>query len=46
MSSWYVWAALGMYPEIPGRAEMVLNSPLFAKAVVTTQGRQNHHDQR
>jgi putative alpha-1,2-mannosidase len=37
MSSWYVWAALGMYPEIPGRAEMVLNSPLFAKAVVTTR---------
>jgi putative alpha-1,2-mannosidase len=37
MSSWYLWAALGMYPEIPGRAEMVLNSPLFAKAVVTTR---------
>ncbi|WP_158880396.1 GH92 family glycosyl hydrolase [Amycolatopsis anabasis] len=36
MSSWYVWAALGMYPEIPGRAELVLNSPLFTKAVVTT----------
>ncbi|GAA1984064.1 GH92 family glycosyl hydrolase [Amycolatopsis minnesotensis] len=36
MSSWYVWAALGMYPEIPGRAEMVLNSPLFTKAVITT----------
>ncbi|MEC3980339.1 GH92 family glycosyl hydrolase [Amycolatopsis sp. H20-H5] len=36
MSSWYVWAALGMYPEIPGRAEMVLNSPLFPKAVLTT----------
>ncbi|HET7267115.1 MAG TPA: GH92 family glycosyl hydrolase [Oleiagrimonas sp.] len=30
MSSWYVWAALGMYPEIPGRAELVLGSPLFA----------------
>ena len=29
MSSWYVWAALGMYPEIPGRAELVLASPLF-----------------
>lgn len=31
MSSWYVWAAIGMYPEIPGRAELVLGSPLFAE---------------
>ncbi len=29
MSSWYVWASIGMYPEIPGRAELVLGSPLF-----------------
>ncbi|WP_410642118.1 GH92 family glycosyl hydrolase [Amycolatopsis sp. lyj-346] len=36
MSSWYVWAALGIYPEIPGRAEFVLNTPLFGKAVLTT----------
>ncbi|WP_432705766.1 GH92 family glycosyl hydrolase [Amycolatopsis taiwanensis] len=36
MSSWYVWSALGMYPEIPGRAELVLGSPLFDRAVVTT----------
>ncbi|HEY3033552.1 MAG TPA: glycoside hydrolase domain-containing protein, partial [Streptosporangiaceae bacterium] len=28
-SAWYVWAALGMYPQIPGRAELVLASPLF-----------------
>ncbi|HET7300582.1 MAG TPA: GH92 family glycosyl hydrolase, partial [Oleiagrimonas sp.] len=34
MSSWYVWAALGMYPAIPGRAELLLGSPLFAHAVV------------
>ncbi|TVT16860.1 GH92 family glycosyl hydrolase [Amycolatopsis acidiphila] len=36
MSSWYVWSALGMYPEIPGRAELVLGSPLFSKVVLTT----------
>ncbi|HVV09058.1 GH92 family glycosyl hydrolase [Amycolatopsis sp.] len=36
MSSWYVWSALGMYPEIPGRAELVLGSPLFSKTVITT----------
>ncbi|WP_394617318.1 GH92 family glycosyl hydrolase [Lentzea sp. JNUCC 0626] len=36
MSSWYVWAALGMYPQTPGRAEVVLGSPLFPKTVLTT----------
>lgn len=34
MSSWYVWSALGMYPEIPGRAELLLSSPLFQRAVI------------
>ncbi|HEY2034208.1 MAG TPA: GH92 family glycosyl hydrolase [Rhizomicrobium sp.] len=34
MSSWYVWAALGMYPLYPGRAELVLGSPLFEEAVI------------
>jgi predicted alpha-1,2-mannosidase len=34
MSSWYVWAALGLYPEAPGAPDMVLGSPLFPKAVV------------
>lgn len=34
MSSWYVWSAMGMYPEIPGRAELVLGSPLFSKITI------------
>lgn len=34
MSSWYVWAVLGLYPAIPGRAELLLGSPLFPKTVV------------
>jgi predicted alpha-1,2-mannosidase len=34
MSSWYVWAALGVYPEIPGRAELVLASPLFPEVEI------------
>ncbi len=38
MSSWYVWAALGMYPEIPGRAELLPASPLFPHAVVHGSG--------
>ncbi|MBV9846311.1 MAG: GH92 family glycosyl hydrolase [Kutzneria sp.] len=40
MSSWYVWAALGMYPEVPGRAELTLNTPEFPSAVITRPGGQ------
>ena len=29
MSSWYVWAAMGLYPLYPGRADLVVGSPLF-----------------
>ena len=35
LSSWYVWAALGLYPETPGVADLVVASPLFPKVVVT-----------
>ncbi len=31
MSSWYVWSALGFYPLYPGRADLILASPLFPK---------------
>ncbi|WP_070019558.1 GH92 family glycosyl hydrolase [Streptomyces nanshensis] len=34
MSSWAVWASLGMYPETPGRSELVLASPLFESVTV------------
>jgi predicted alpha-1,2-mannosidase len=34
MSSWYVWSALGLYPFYPGRAELVLGSPLFPRAEI------------
>ncbi|HSV65909.1 MAG TPA: GH92 family glycosyl hydrolase [Mycobacteriales bacterium] len=34
MSSWAVWAMLGMYPLLPGRAELVLASPEFERATV------------
>jgi hypothetical protein len=33
-SSWYVWAALGMYPVLPGTTDVALNSPLFKAAVL------------
>jgi predicted alpha-1,2-mannosidase len=34
MSAWFVWAAMGMHPLAPGRAELVLASPLFPRIVV------------
>jgi hypothetical protein len=34
MSAWYVFAALGLYPTIPTRADLVLSSPLFPRAVI------------
>jgi predicted alpha-1,2-mannosidase len=34
MSSWYVFSAMGFYPGIPGRAELLLASPLFTKVIV------------
>ncbi|MBE7159186.1 MAG: glycoside hydrolase family 92 protein, partial [Rhodospirillales bacterium] len=38
MSSWAVFAMLGVYPEIPGRAELVLGSPTFSHAAVHRPG--------
>ena len=35
MSSWYVWSALGLYPETPGTADLALGSPLFNQTVIT-----------
>ncbi|WP_252395651.1 lectin [Streptantibioticus parmotrematis] len=35
MSSWYVWSALGMYPETPGTADLALGSPMFTQARIT-----------
>jgi predicted alpha-1,2-mannosidase len=38
MSSWYVWAALGLYPQTPGAPRLVLSTPLFPSAVVHRPG--------
>jgi len=35
MSAWYVWSALGIYPETPGTADLALGSPLFTQIVLT-----------
>lgn len=34
MSAWNVWASLGMYPQVPSRADLVLASPLFPHIVI------------
>jgi predicted alpha-1,2-mannosidase len=34
MSSWYVWAALGIYPQTPGVPMLVLGAPAFPHAVI------------
>jgi predicted alpha-1,2-mannosidase len=34
ISSWYVFSALGIYPEIPGVAGFVTGSPVFPKATI------------
>ncbi|HEY2579329.1 MAG TPA: GH92 family glycosyl hydrolase [Streptosporangiaceae bacterium] len=34
MSSWYVWAAMGLYPQTPGVPLLVAGSPLFTRVIV------------
>jgi len=35
ISSWYVWAAIGLFPVTPGAADLAMASPLFPDVVVT-----------
>jgi predicted alpha-1,2-mannosidase len=34
MSAWYVFTAMGLYPQIPSRAELVLSAPLFPQVEI------------
>jgi hypothetical protein len=38
-SSWYVWAALGVYPATPGTSDLAVHSPLFPHIVLDLPGR-------
>jgi predicted alpha-1,2-mannosidase len=40
MSSWFVWTSMGLYPGIPGRAELLLTAPLFPRIAVRRAGGQ------
>jgi predicted alpha-1,2-mannosidase len=35
LSSWYVFAALGLYPEVPGVGLLAIGSPLFGHATIS-----------
>jgi predicted alpha-1,2-mannosidase len=34
MSAWYVWSAIGLHPLTPGRAELLIASPLFPQVII------------
>jgi predicted alpha-1,2-mannosidase len=38
LSSWYVFGALGLYPEVPGVGVLAIGSPLFRQATVRLAG--------
>ena len=38
MSSWLVWASLGLYPETPGVPVLTLGAPIFPEAVISLPG--------
>jgi predicted alpha-1,2-mannosidase len=41
LSSWYVFSALGLYPEVPGVGLLAIGSPLFPRAsIAMPHGRQ------
>ena len=42
MSSWYVWSAIGLYPLYPGRADLVIGSPLFPDIRIDAPGAPIH----
>ncbi|MGW0480476.1 GH92 family glycosyl hydrolase [Nonomuraea sp. NPDC003214] len=38
MGSWYVWSAMGLFPAIPGRAELLVSTPLFDRITIDRPG--------
>ena len=38
LSAWYVWSALGLYPDVPDGGDYALGTPLFDRATVTLAG--------
>jgi predicted alpha-1,2-mannosidase len=40
MSSWYVWGAIGLYPETPGAPVLAVSAPIFPEVQLNLTG---HH---
>ena len=38
LSSWYVWAAIGLYPATSGTSELTLGAPLFPQITISLPG--------
>lgn len=38
MSAWFVWSALGFFPEVPGAPLYVTGSPMFEEATIRPSG--------
>jgi predicted alpha-1,2-mannosidase len=34
MSAWYIYAAMGVFPQVTGRAEMLVSAPVFPRVVI------------
>lgn len=34
LSAWYLWSAIGLFPEYPGAGNLVLSSPLFSSITI------------
>ena len=41
MSAWYVWSALGLYPQNPAEPLLVIGTPLFQRAQIRVPGGAN-----
>jgi predicted alpha-1,2-mannosidase len=39
MSSWYVWASMGIYPQTPGTAVLAIGAPIFSRIEFHIPGR-------
>jgi hypothetical protein len=38
LSAWYAWSALGLYPAIPGTADLAVTAPTFTRAEIQLPG--------
>jgi predicted alpha-1,2-mannosidase len=43
MASWYVWAALGLYPSTPGTPILTVGAPLFDRIDIALPGNKSIH---